>query len=99
MKIENILPIGTVVELKDIQAKIMIAGYGSVSEQNPNYTWDYSGFVFPLGYSGKETILSFDAVQIRNIVTYGFQDEEQLHFMKDLEEILETIDKGSKEEV
>ena len=54
MKIENILPIGTVVELKDIQAKIMIAGYGSVSEQNPNYTWDYSVHYPLLWTSGQD---------------------------------------------
>ncbi len=97
MTIENILPIGTVVELQDINARIMIAGYASVTAKNPNYTWDYSGFIFPLGYSGQETVLSFDADQIRTIVTYGYQDEEQLQFMNDLKEILETIDKGSKE--
>lgn len=97
MVIENILPIGTVVELNDIDARLIIAGYCAQSENNPDYTWDYSAFVFPIGYSGVDNVISFDADQIKNIIAYGYQDDEQLSYMKELEKIIASIDKNGKE--
>ena len=34
MEIKNILPVGTVVTLKDVDVNIIISGYCSVSEKN-----------------------------------------------------------------
>lgn len=96
MVIENILPIGTVVQLKSLDARVIVAGYASTTAKNTGYTWDYSGFPFPLGYCGKEAILSFDTDEIESIVSYGYQDEEQLQFMNKLNEVLKEIDKGTK---
>lgn len=97
MVIDNILPIGTVVQLKNYDVRVIIAGYCSVTEKSPDYTWDYSGFVFPIGYLGEDSIVSFDTEEIQQIITYGFQDEEQIRYMEDLKQVLETIEKGDKE--
>lgn len=97
MVIDNVLPIGTVVQLKNYDVRVIIAGYCSVTEKNPDYTWDYSGFVFPIGYLGEDSIVSFDTEEIQQIITYGFQDEEQIRYMEDLKQVLETIEKGDKE--
>ena len=97
MVIKNILPVGTVVTLKDVDVNIIISGYCSVSEKNPEYTWDYSGFLFPIGYIGEESIVSFDTDQIEKVITYGFQDEEQLRYMEEFKKILATIEKNGKE--
>ena len=97
MKIDNILPIGTVVKLKDINTKIIICGYCSESENESKYVWDYSGFGFPLGYTNPNMIVSFDSDQIETIITYGFQDEEQLNYMEEFKEVIKDIEKGKKE--
>lgn len=97
MKIDNILPIGTVVKLKGINTKIIICGYCSESENESNYVWDYSGFGFPLGYTKPDMIVSFDSDQIETIITYGFQDEEQLSYIEEFKEVIKDIEKGKKE--
>ena len=96
MIIKNILPIGTVVKLENLDVNIIISGYGSVSDAHPNYTWDYSGFMFPIGYIGEDSVISFDAEQVEKIISYGYQDEEQLLYVKELTEALEGIEKGTK---
>ena len=98
MIIENILPIGSVVELKDVDIKVYVAGYCSETANTPGYVYDYSGFIFPIGYSGGNTIVSFDEKQIKNVLCYGYQDEEQFKFKDKLEAIMLDIDKGDKEE-
>ena len=44
------LPIGSVVQLKNSTACVMIAGYLPTGPSRPGYVWDYSGMKFPLGY-------------------------------------------------
>jgi hypothetical protein len=97
MVIKNILPIGTIVELHDLDVKILIGGYCAKSATRSNYVWDYSGFMFPLGYSGADSIISFDSEQIKNVVAYGYQDQEQLEYAEKLEQLISTIDKGAEE--
>ena len=97
MKIKNILPIGTVIQLKEIDVRVMICGYCSEQEAYPNYVWDYAGFLFPIGYTDRKKLISFDADQIQQIITYGYQDTEQMQYMEELAEIMETIEKGTKE--
>lgn len=95
MIIENILPIGSVVELNDVDIKVYIAGYCSETANNPGYVYDYSGFIFPIGYSGGNTVISFDSQQIKNVLSYGYQDEEQFEFMEKLKDIVANIEKES----
>lgn len=97
MVVQNILPIGSVVQLKDIDMRVLVSGYCSVTEDKPDYTWDYAGFVFPLGYVGVDSVISFDEDQIERVITYGFQDEEQMRYIAELTEVMKDIDKGRKE--
>ena len=41
--------------------------------------------------------MSFDTDQIEKVITYGFQDEEQLRYMEEFKKILATIEKNGKE--
>ena len=45
---KKLLPIGTVVILKESDGRVMISGYLPVTQSRPDYAWDYSGFRFPL---------------------------------------------------
>ena len=64
----ELLPIGKVVELKNSTIPVMIAGYLSVSKGNPDKLWDYSGFIFPIGYASDDEIYSFDHEQIDAVI-------------------------------
>ncbi len=75
------LPIGTVVQLKDATARVMIAGYFPISAGQPDRVWDYSGFKFPIGYVNDDEVYCFDQDQIEMICVYGYQDLEQMEFM------------------
>ena len=46
----SILPIGSVVLLKEEKKKIMITGFASVSPDTGDKVYDYSGCVYPEGY-------------------------------------------------
>ncbi len=80
----SLLPIGTVVELKNGQSQVMIAGYCPMGTARLGYVWDYSGFVYPVGYQAANQVVQFDNEQIAKVVAMGYQDEEQFHFMEKL---------------
>lgn len=71
------LPIGTVVQLKDLKSKIMICGRQQVNGED-GQTYDYSGCEFPTGFDGENTFL-FDASQILMVYHMGYQDLDEMH--------------------
>lgn len=88
----EVLPIGTIVEIQGATAKIIIAGYCPVGSARPGYIWDYAGFMFPLGYRSADEIIQFDKEQITKIIALGYQDEEQFLFIEKLSSALEGLD-------
>ncbi|MBR6770726.1 MAG: DUF4176 domain-containing protein [Lachnospiraceae bacterium] len=87
----KLLPIGTIVMLKDSEPKVMITGYCPIGESRPGYVWDYSGLIFPRGYKDANQILQFDKEQIDYVVAMGYQDEEQFAFIRNLDEVIEDL--------
>ncbi len=87
----ELLPIGTVVELKHSSIPVMIAGYLSVSQKSGDRVWDYSGFVFPNGYMSDDDILSFDHNQIDVVIAYGYKDIQEEAFVKQVMETRQEI--------
>lgn len=80
----ELLPIGSVVQLTDSTALVMIAGYLPISPSRPEYVWDYSGFKFPIGYTADDAIYCFDHAQIQTIYAHGYKDIEEEMFMSRL---------------
>lgn len=87
----HLLPVGSVVQLKNSTAKVMIAGYLPTGPSRPGYVWDYSGFKFPLGYMSDDEIYCFDQGQIEIIMALGYQDREQFLFIDKLERASEKV--------
>lgn len=85
------LPIGSVVQLKNSTACVMIAGYLPMGPSRPGYVWDYSGFKFPLGYVRDDEIYCFDQDQIEVVHALGYQDREQFSFVNSLAYSVEKI--------
>lgn len=94
----ELLPIGTVVELKNSTIPVMIAGYLSVSKGTPEKIWDYSGFIFPIGYASDDEIYSFDHEQIDAVIAYGYKDIQEEQFVKQVAAAKEEIIEHLKEE-
>lgn len=86
----NILPIGTVVLLKDSSKKVMITGFFQRTSDEPDKLWDYAGCIFPEGYVGGDKVFLFNHEQICKIFMVGYQDEEQFGFHNRLNEILNS---------
>ncbi len=71
-----LLPIGSVVQLEDSTALVMIAGYLPTTPKEPNRVFSYSGFKFPLGFTDNDDIYCFDHSQIQVVYAYGYRDIE-----------------------
>ena len=80
-------PIGTVVVLKNSTAATVISGYLAENVDMPGYTWDYSGFVYPIGLRAENEVYTFDHTQIEQVLAIGYQDGECFAFMNHLREV------------
>ncbi|MBD9085785.1 DUF4176 domain-containing protein [bacterium] len=92
MKYEKYLPIGTVVLLKGGTKKVMITGFCSITENDKNKTYDYSGCLYPEGFLSSNQTLLFDHSQIDKIYFVGYQNEEEKEFKEKLKKVIEKMD-------
>ena len=90
---QELLPIGSVVELKEAKVPVMIAGYLASLQDREGKVWDYSGFVYPIGFDSKDEILSFDRDQVENVIAYGYVDQEEMAYVSQVEEMKKEIEK------
>ena len=93
MKFSELLPIGTVVLLKDAQKKLMIFGVGQTNETD-NIDYDYIGVMYPEGNMGEGTQFLFNHVDIDNIYYRGYEDEEREEFINRIQEIYDSKKEG-----
>ncbi|MDO5415626.1 MAG: DUF4176 domain-containing protein [Lachnospiraceae bacterium] len=87
----RLLPIGTVVRLRESTASVMIMGYLPMGPARPGYVWDYSGVKFPMGFVRNEEVYCFDQDQIEMIEALGYQDQEEFGFIRAMELSAEKI--------
>lgn len=87
----GVLPIGSVVLLKNSTKKLMITGFAQVSAENPDRIYDYVGCVFPEGFLGPDQTFLFDSHQIETIFFIGYQDQEQMAFKDRIDKALAEI--------
>lgn len=85
----GILPIGTVVLLKNSTKRLMIIGFWqkNISAENEEQIWEYAGCLYPEGYLGPDKTYLFNGEQIERIYAIGYQDEEQFAFKVKLDAI------------
>lgn len=90
MKISGLLPIGSVVLLKDSTKKMIIMGF---LQQQPGESkvWDYVGLPYPEGYMGSTRTYLFDQTQIECVYALGYQDNEQFAFSAHLDQMLKSL--------
>lgn len=85
MKEEKLLPIGSVVLLKDSNKRVMIVGRLQ-RQQTTGKIWDYSACFYPEGIINPTELFLFNHEQISTLFFVGFQDKEGVEF----QEVLET---------
>ncbi len=85
---EGLLPIGTVVLLKNSKKRVMIIGVLQKQLKDGNeIIWDYSACFYPEGYMGPDKTFLFNSEQIEKVFAVGYQDEEQFAFKDKIDEI------------
>ena len=79
---EYLLPIGSVVLLKDADRKLMIVGRLAAGSEDDTI-YDYVGVLYPDGLLTSEDTYFFMHADIDRTYFVGFQDEEELAYHRD----------------
>lgn len=87
----GLLPIGSVVLLKESSKRVMIVGVCQKGGSDANAIWDYTGVVFPEGYLSSDKMFLFNNSQIETIYALGYQDAEQLNFKIKADEAIKNL--------
>ena len=74
---KDFLPIGSVVQLKGVDKKIMIIGILQCDINNNTDIYDYSGVLYPRGLIDPDNNYLFNKQQIQRIYYMGYHNEEQ----------------------
>lgn len=90
MKLEGLLPIGSVVLIGENVKRMMIIGYLQ-QEAETETVWDYVGIPYPEGYMGSERTFLFNHNQISRVFFLGYQEEEQFAFSVQLEKTADIL--------
>jgi len=75
---EKYLPIGSIVNIKEVNKKIMIIGFLIKLPNKENKVFDYMGCLYPEGVMSLEQDLLFNHEQIVNIHHIGYIDQDWL---------------------
>ncbi len=79
----QLLPIGSVILLKNARKKLMIIGI-LIFNQNENKSYDYLGVPFPEGYIGTKHHYLFNHEDINDVVFLGYNNPERETFIEAL---------------
>lgn len=85
---EGLLPIGTVVLLKNSKKRVMIIGVLQKQlKDGEEIIWDYSACLYPEGFMGPDKTFLFNSPQIEKIFAVGYQDQEQFAFKEKIDQL------------
>lgn len=90
--IKKLLPLGSLVYLKEGTVKMLIIGRSNLlsksSEEKPTL-FDYSSVMYPIGYRGEEKIFFFNHEDIDKIEFEGFADSENEQYLRNMKDFQE----------
>ena len=90
---EKLLPLGSIVYLKEATAKLMVVGRGASFDNGEGQSFsDYVGVVYPNGIDPQDALF-FNHEDIDQVVFKGYSDEEEERYVKIYEEWKEGLDK------
>jgi len=85
LKPEALLPVGSVVLLKEAEKKLMIVG---VIQKNGDKQYDYSAVLYPEGFVDMDHFYMFNHMDIAQIEYIGYINAEHQYFRKNLVEYM-----------
>lgn len=80
MIMKDLLPVGSVILLKDATKKLVIMGILQVKPDEKKM-YDYLGVPYPEGYIGNNNNFLFNHEDINDVVFTGYSNPEQKTFM------------------
>lgn len=89
MKIEGLMPIGSVVMLQGGNHRVMIIGYCQRLTDAPEHVYDYAACFFPEGYLGATQTFVFDRDQIEKVYHVGYQTDGQAALVAQMEMVID----------
>lgn len=89
MKIKDLLPIGSIVLLKDGEKRLMINGIMQSDVNGTGKDYDYMGVLYPEGHIGEGFQYLFNHEDINEIVFRGYEDTERAEFLNKLANLYE----------
>lgn len=90
MKMKDLLPIGTIVLLKDGEKRLMINGIMQTDAGGTGKNYDYMGVLYPEGHIGEGFQYLFNYEDIEKIVFRGYEDSERDSFLNKLSNMYES---------
>lgn len=87
--IMNLLPVGSVVRLRDARKCLMIFGVCQTNNGDGKL-YDYIGVLWPEGNIGNEAQILFNHEDIEEIIFSGFNNDERMEFILRLAKFYET---------
>lgn len=88
---ERVLPIGTIVLLKNATKKVMIIGYCKYKKGDMETIYDYAGCPYPEGFLSPDQTVLFNHDQIHRIFALGYQNEERFDYEEKLIEAIHKV--------
>ena len=89
MKIKDLLPVGSIVLLKDGEKRLMINGIMQTDTGGTKKNYDYMGVLYPEGHIGEGFQFLFNHEDINEIIFRGFEDAERVEFLDKLTNLYE----------
>ena len=98
---KDLLPIGSVVLLKEATKKLMIIGFLATSEEHNHKLFDYSACLYPEGLLSSDEVCLFNNEDIDTVFYKGYSSDEETNFKTNLnnnyDKIVEAINNINNE--
>lgn len=85
MDVTKLLPLGSVVRLKDAEKKLLVVG---IAQESQGRRFDYMGMLYPEGFIGNEYTFLFNHEDIEEVAFIGFIDTEHQMFRSNVNVLL-----------
>ena len=85
-EINKLLPIGSVIALKDAEKRLMIFGIKQI-DTTTNIEYDYVGVIYPEGNIGQDMQFLFNHEDIEAVFFLGYEDVERQVFINELSKL------------
>ena len=95
MNVKNLLPIGSVVTVKEANKKMMLIG---ILQKSKDVNYDYMAVLYPEGYLTQKQIYLFNHEDIQEVHFLGFMGVDHQVFRNNLINIMEDIEEENEEE-